>query len=159
MAWLCRCQCTYAANITIVCTLWYLLRNENARRDALAASAAVAGGKADGEFDDCGYVLTADENGAEVRTKVDKGLLDLTDRCVAPSPVSRREELRRRGADRNATGKTWRSGMCSDVRGVVGCVEKWGDGRFLLPTFPRSRYTTVFYYSHALFVSYSGVCL
>ncbi|EIN08414.1 MFS general substrate transporter [Punctularia strigosozonata HHB-11173 SS5] len=72
------CLCTYAADIAIVCALWYLLRNENARRDALAAQ---SGGKAaDGEFQEYGYVVSVDEKGHEVKTKVEKGLLDLTDR-------------------------------------------------------------------------------
>ncbi|KAJ6491177.1 MFS general substrate transporter [Mycena sanguinolenta] len=69
------CLASYAADIAIVTTLWFLLRAENARRDALAAKTGV--GAATVGF---GYLRTVDASGQEVKMKVEKGFLDLTDR-------------------------------------------------------------------------------
>ncbi|KAF7346942.1 MFS general substrate transporter [Mycena venus] len=68
------CLATYAANLTIVTTLWFLLRAENRRRDRLAAE---KGGEATADF---GYLNAVDTSGREVKMKVEKGFLDLTDR-------------------------------------------------------------------------------
>ncbi|KAF7337396.1 MFS general substrate transporter [Mycena sanguinolenta] len=69
------CLASYAADIAIVTALWFLLRAENARRDALAAE---KGGNA--AANDFGYLRTVDANRREVKVKVEKGFLDLTDR-------------------------------------------------------------------------------
>ncbi|KAJ7850421.1 MFS general substrate transporter [Mycena olivaceomarginata] len=69
------CLASYAADIAIVTALWFLLRAENARRVALAAE---KGGEA--ASDDFGYLRTVDASGREVKAKVEKGFLDLTDR-------------------------------------------------------------------------------
>ncbi|KAJ6532955.1 MFS general substrate transporter [Mycena capillaripes] len=69
------CLASYVADIAIVTALWFLFRRENARRDALAAE---KGGEAAG--DDFGYLRTVDASGREVKAKVEKGFLDLTDR-------------------------------------------------------------------------------
>jgi hypothetical protein len=49
----------------------YVLKKENERRDALQADQAQ---------EDYGYVERVDSDGQVVRQKVDKGMLDLTDR-------------------------------------------------------------------------------
>ncbi|KAJ7210501.1 MFS general substrate transporter [Mycena pura] len=71
------CLATYVADIGIATALWVLLRAENARRDVLAAEKG-PGGEAAG--DDFGYASGVDAGGREVRTKVEKGFLDMTDR-------------------------------------------------------------------------------
>ncbi|KAJ6507568.1 hypothetical protein DFH09DRAFT_1288977 [Mycena vulgaris] len=71
------CLESYAADIAIVTTLWLVLRAENARRDALAAE---KGGE--GAADDFEYLRTVDVSGREVKVKVEKGFLDLTDRVL-----------------------------------------------------------------------------
>jgi ACS family allantoate permease-like MFS transporter len=64
------CYCT---NITLALTIrWYLVRRNKARDAARAAS-----GK---EADDFGYVERVDENGQVYQQKVEKNLLDLTDK-------------------------------------------------------------------------------
>lgn len=69
------CLASYAADIAIVTALWFLLRTENARRNARAAE---KGGEA--AADNFGYLRTVDASGREVKAKVEKGFLDLTDR-------------------------------------------------------------------------------
>ncbi|KAJ7848284.1 MFS general substrate transporter [Mycena olivaceomarginata] len=69
------CLASYAADIAIVTGLWFLLCAENARREALSAE---KGGEAAAYH--FGYLRTVDASGQEVKVKVEKGFLDLTDR-------------------------------------------------------------------------------
>ncbi|KAF8343124.1 MFS general substrate transporter [Cantharellus anzutake] len=64
---------SYAGNWVLLLTLRWYLQRENKRRDQLQAGLA-------NEDDMFGYVERADEKGQVVRQKVEKALLDLTDR-------------------------------------------------------------------------------
>ncbi|KAK6988613.1 MFS general substrate transporter [Favolaschia claudopus] len=68
------CLSTYAADIAIATTLWFLLRAENQRRDKLAKE------EGSGAADDFVFLDIVDEGGRPVRQRVEKGFLDLTDR-------------------------------------------------------------------------------
>ncbi|KAG9082211.1 hypothetical protein FS749_007035 [Ceratobasidium sp. UAMH 11750] len=65
--------CTYVVNIILILTIRYVLQKENRRRDALQSST-------DAAYEEHGYVERTDADGRVVRQKVDRGLLDLTDR-------------------------------------------------------------------------------
>jgi ACS family allantoate permease-like MFS transporter len=66
-------QTCYTTNICLVLIIrWYFIR-ENKRRDALKAASNTA-------TEEFGYVERVDENGQVYQQKVDKNLLDLTDR-------------------------------------------------------------------------------
>lgn len=65
---------SYVGDIILILAIRYVLQTENKRRDALQAS-----GKHEYEEHD-GYVERTDSNGQVVRQKVDRGLLDMTDR-------------------------------------------------------------------------------
>ena len=67
------CLTSYVCDIAIILLIRYVLNKENKRRDALQAESTHA-------QDEHGYVERVDSDGQVVRQKVDKGLLDLTDR-------------------------------------------------------------------------------
>ena len=59
----------------------YVLKAENERRDKLYEEAVASGNsKLIAEFDEFGYLETEDEKGVKVKRKVEKALLDITDR-------------------------------------------------------------------------------
>lgn len=64
-------QASYVGDFLIILAIRYVLDTENKRRDALQASSA---------HDEYGYVEKADSDGQIIRQKVDKAMLDLTDR-------------------------------------------------------------------------------
>lgn len=64
-------QASYTSDIALLLAIRYVLNKENKRRDALDASHA---------HEDYGYIEKVDSEGKMVRQKVDKGLLDMTDR-------------------------------------------------------------------------------
>lgn len=64
-------QASYVCNFILLFTIRWLLNNENRRRDALQAENPV---------EENGYVERTDSTGQRYRQKVDKGLLDMTDR-------------------------------------------------------------------------------
>ncbi|TDL22854.1 MFS general substrate transporter [Rickenella mellea] len=70
---------TYFVDIAIVMAIRYVLITENKRRDALQAEAEASGKSLD-EFSDLGYLDTVDESGKTVHVKVERALLDLTDK-------------------------------------------------------------------------------
>ncbi|QRV76049.1 major facilitator superfamily transporter [Ceratobasidium sp. AG-Ba] len=65
---------SYVGDIILILSIRYVLQKENKRRDALQAS----GNAAYEEHE--GYVERTDSDGRVVRQKVDRGLLDMTDR-------------------------------------------------------------------------------
>ncbi|KAF8680063.1 MFS general substrate transporter [Rhizoctonia solani] len=65
------CLASYACDFILLFAIRYVLKKENDRRDALQAVQAQ---------EDYGYVERVDSDGQIVRQKVDKGMLDLTDR-------------------------------------------------------------------------------
>ncbi|KAB5593649.1 MFS general substrate transporter [Ceratobasidium theobromae] len=65
------CLASYVGDFLIILAIRYVLDTENKRRDALQASSA---------HDEYGYVEKADSDGQIIRQKVDKAMLDLTDR-------------------------------------------------------------------------------
>ncbi|CAE6411066.1 unnamed protein product [Rhizoctonia solani] len=65
------CLASYACDFILLFSIRYVLKKENERRDALQADQAQ---------EDYGYVERVDSDGQVVRQKVDKGMLDLTDR-------------------------------------------------------------------------------
>ena len=57
------------------------MKAENDRRDTLYEEAVAAGNaKLIAEFDEFGYLETEDEKGGKVKRKVEKALLDVTDK-------------------------------------------------------------------------------
>lgn len=64
-------QASYVGDYILLYAIRYLLDTENKRRDQLQAGRSV---------DEFGFVEKVDEGGHVSRRKVDKGLLDLTDR-------------------------------------------------------------------------------
>ncbi|TFK49089.1 MFS general substrate transporter [Heliocybe sulcata] len=70
---------SHITDILIVLAIRYVLVRENRRRDRLLAEAQVSG-NVPPEMLDYGYVVKADENGYPIKVKVDKALLDLTDK-------------------------------------------------------------------------------
>ncbi|TDL22869.1 MFS general substrate transporter [Rickenella mellea] len=70
---------TYCVDIFLVLVIRYVLVTENKRRDALQAEAEASGKSLD-EFNDLGYLDTVDATGKAVRVKVERGLMDVTDR-------------------------------------------------------------------------------
>lgn len=64
-------QASYVADYILLFTIRYVLNKENKRRDAM---------QADQVQEEYGYVERVDDKGQITRQKVDKGLLDLTDR-------------------------------------------------------------------------------
>ncbi|TDL18719.1 MFS general substrate transporter [Rickenella mellea] len=70
---------TYFINITLILVTRYVFVTENKRRDALQAEAE-ASGKSLAAFDDMGYIGGVDENGKQVRIRVEKSMLDMTDK-------------------------------------------------------------------------------
>ncbi|KAF8609182.1 MFS general substrate transporter [Ceratobasidium sp. AG-I] len=64
---------SYVVDIILLLTIRYVLQAENKRRDALQATAGSA-------YEEHGYVEKVNADGQVVRQKVDRGLLDLTDR-------------------------------------------------------------------------------
>ncbi|EPQ52227.1 MFS general substrate transporter [Gloeophyllum trabeum ATCC 11539] len=70
---------THFTDIAIVLAIRYVLVAENRRRDRLLVEAQAAG-NVPPEMQDFGYVVKTDEKGYAVKVKVDKSLLDLTDK-------------------------------------------------------------------------------
>jgi hypothetical protein len=70
---------TYFVDIAIILCIRYILVAENKRRDRLKAEAEAAGQNLD-EFSDIGYLDTIDESGKSIRVKVERALLDQTDK-------------------------------------------------------------------------------
>lgn len=64
-------QASYVCNFILLFAIRWLLNKENHRRDALQAKYPV---------ETNGYVERLDSDGQRYRQKVDKGLLDMTDR-------------------------------------------------------------------------------
>ncbi|KAG8747216.1 hypothetical protein FRC10_001832 [Ceratobasidium sp. 414] len=64
---------TYVIDIILILIIRHVLRKENRRRDELQSST-------DAAYEEHGYVERTDADGHVVRQKVDRGLLDLTDR-------------------------------------------------------------------------------
>lgn len=57
----------------------FVLSSENKRRDRLYQD-ALASGKSLSDFDEFGYLELEDEKGVRVKRKVEKALLDITDK-------------------------------------------------------------------------------
>ena len=63
----------------MILVIRHVLSSENKRRDELKAQ-AIASGASLAEFDDFAYVDTVDAKGNVIKTRVEKAMLDLTDK-------------------------------------------------------------------------------
>lgn len=70
---------TFCVAAILILVIRYLYVQENKRRDALYAHAQ-ATGEGLHEYEDFAYVDTVDEKGEKIRTKVEKAMLDITDK-------------------------------------------------------------------------------
>ena len=66
-----RSQASYLGDFILLFTIRYVLNKENKRREALQAFQAQ---------EDYGYVEKVDSGGQVIREKVDKSMMDMTDR-------------------------------------------------------------------------------